>query len=123
MRRSTILLAALLALGLTQPAAAASASITSAFGNTIKATYPDGRFQRYWLKADGSWTAIGRRGHGSSGKWTAKGDEVCLRQTKPLPMPNRYCTTFPADAKLGADWAAKDMGGHPIRLSLVKGRS
>lgn len=98
-----------------------SKSVSAVFGNTVKATYPDGRFQRYWFQRDGSWRAIGRRGKPSSGHWTAKGDEVCLRQSKPIPSPMKYCTTFPADAHVGASWPAKDMGGGAITLSVVKG--
>ena len=102
-------------------AAPATGGLAAAFGNTVKATYPDGRFQRYWLQPDGTWRAIGRRGKPSSGKWTQKGDDLCLRQTKPFPAPTKYCTPFPASTKVGASWPAKDAGGGKITLSLVKG--
>ena len=92
-----------------------------AFGNTVKATYPDGRFQRCWFKADGAWRAIGRRGTTSSGKWTQKGEKVCLKQTKPSAGPFRYCASFPSSGDLGSSWPAKDAGGGKITLSLVKG--
>jgi hypothetical protein len=85
--------------------------LAAAFGNTVTATYPDGRVQRYW----------GRRGKASSGKWTADGEKVCLRQSKPIPAPNRYCTQFPDTVRVGASWKAKDMGGGPITLRIVKG--
>ncbi|MBW8813488.1 MAG: hypothetical protein JF588_08690 [Caulobacterales bacterium] len=104
------------------PAKDVPKSLASAFGNTVKATYPDGRFQRYWFQPDGSWRAIGRRGHSSSGHWTAHGDEVCLKQSKPIPSPMKYCTTFPASARVGSSWPAKDMGGGAITLSVVKGK-
>jgi hypothetical protein len=95
--------------------------LAAAFGNTVTATYPDGRVQRYWFQADGRWRAIGRRGKASSGKWTADGEKVCLRQSKPIPAPNRYCTQFPDTVRVGASWKAKDMGGGPITLRIVKG--
>jgi len=95
--------------------------VAAAIGNTVKATYPDGRFQRYWFKADGTWRAIGRRGTASSGKWTQKGETVCLKQTKPFAGPFKYCTSFPSTGTLGSSWPAKDAGGGKIRLSLVKG--
>lgn len=98
-------------------------SLKSAFGNTVKATYPDGRFQRYWFRPDGSWRAIGRRGRPSSGHWTAHGDRVCLKQSRPIPSPFKYCTTFPADAHVGSSWPAKDMGGGPITLSVLRGKA
>lgn len=102
-------------------AQATPVGLTAAFGNTVKARYPDGRYQRYWFKADGTWDAIGRRGKPSSGKWTAKGDNVCLKQTKPFAAPLKYCTTFPGEGGPGAKWAGKSAGGDPIQLSVVKG--
>jgi len=112
--------AVLLAVG-AAPAATATGGLAEAFGNTVKATYPDGRFQRYWFKADGTWRAIGRRGTASSGRWTQAGERVCLKQTKPFAGPFKYCTQFPDSARLGASWPAKDAGGGKITLSLVKG--
>jgi hypothetical protein len=95
--------------------------VTAAFGNTIKATYPDGKHQRIWLKSDGAWEAIGRRGLASAGKWSVKDGRVCLRQTRPFPAPFRYCTDFPAEGGVGARWTGKDITGTPIDLTLVKG--
>lgn len=95
--------------------------IAAAFGHTVKATYPDGRFQRYWFKPDGTWNAIGRRGKPSSGKWAQKGDKVCLKQTQPFASPFRYCTDFSAAKGVGSSWPAKDAGGGKITLSLEKG--
>ena len=120
MRSRLLLLTAACGL-LASAAGAAPQGVALAFGNTIKATYPDGRYQRYWLQPDGTWRAIGRRGKASSGKWSQKGDELCLKQTKPFPSPVKYCTPFPATTKVGASWPAKDAGGGKITLSLVKG--
>lgn len=112
-------------LGLNAQAATSSPSeprgVAAAFGNTVKALYPDGKHQRIWLREDGSWKAIGRRGTSSSGKWTQKGEKVCLRQSKPIPLPFHYCTTFPSDGGIGAVWSSKDMTGAPIQLTLVPG--
>src|SRR5688500_15920832 len=94
--------------------------VPEAFGNTVKALYPDGRHQRIWFNPDGTWDAIGRRGKSSSGKWTHKGEKVCMKQTKPFPAPFKYCTHFPADGGLGAVWTSRDMAGEPIKLTVVK---
>jgi len=102
-------------------AQAAPVGFEAAFGNTVRATYPDGRSQRYWFQPTGEWRAVGRRGTASSGKWTRKGDRVCLKQTKPFAGPFKYCTVFPADGRLGSSWPAKDAGGGKIRLSLERG--
>ena len=106
------------ALGLSLLATAASAAeparaggVASAFGNTVKALYPDG-----------PWEAFGRRGKWSSGKWSQKdASHVCLRQSKPFPVPFNYCTAFPAGGGVGAVWTSKSMEGEPIRVTLVKG--
>lgn len=96
--------------------------VTAAFGNTVKALYPDGRYQWLWLKADGTWEAFGRRGKWSSGKWSQKDASlVCLRQSKPFPIPFNYCTAFPAGSGVGAVWASKSLEGEPIRVTVVKG--
>jgi len=112
-------------LGLNAEAATAAPpeprGVAVAFGNTVKALYPDGRHQRIWINADGTWEAIGRRGKWSSGKWSLKGEKVCLKQAKPFPAPFRYCTEFPANGGIGAVWSSRDMAGEPIRLTVVKG--
>jgi hypothetical protein len=119
------LAAAMLAPGLVQAATAPASvdlrGVAAAFGNTVKAQYPDGRYQRLWIRADGAWEAVGRRGYWSSGKWSQKGDKVCLKQSKPFPAPFKYCTDFPAGGGVGAVWTSRDMSGEPIRLTVVRG--
>jgi hypothetical protein len=102
--------------------APAQASLAMAFGNTVKALYPDGKAQRIWFKADGTWEAVGRRGKWSSGRWSVKDDnKVCLKQSKPFPAPFKYCTAFPTDSRPGVVWTSQDMYGEPIKLTVVKG--
>jgi len=119
-----LLTASLLALSLTAGAAHAAPNqgIAAAFGNTVKALYPDGKYQWLWFNADGSWEAFGRRGKWSSGKWSAKdAGEVCLKQAKPIPIPFKYCTPFPTSGGVGAVWTSKSMEGDPIKVTVVKG--
>jgi hypothetical protein len=96
-----------------------ASSVAAAFGNTVMSVYPDGRSQKIWLERDGSWTGLSRRGNSLAGKWTAKGERVCLRQTKPPTLPLSFCQVFPANPEAGVD--AKDLTGTPIHLKLVKG--
>ncbi|WP_133254232.1 hypothetical protein [Phenylobacterium deserti] len=98
-----------------------SKSVAAAFGNTVVSTYPDGRTQRIWLKEDGSFRGLSRRGNPIAGAWTLKGEQVCLKQSRPVPLPISYCTDFPASGGLGSEWTSKDLRGTPIRLSLQKG--
>jgi hypothetical protein len=95
--------------------------VAAAFGNTVMSIYPDGRTQKIWLHPDGLWDGLGRDGKPLAGKWTMKGDRVCLRQTRPPTLPFSYCTAFPADPHIGVTWASRDFGGTPIRLTVLKG--
>ena len=95
--------------------------IAAAFGNTVKAVYPDGRQQRIWLRPDGAWQAIGPRGNWSAGHWSIRNGRVCMTQSRPFPSPFRYCTDFPADGGPGVVWTSRDWQGHPISLTVVKG--
>jgi hypothetical protein len=119
MIRTTTLLAVLAtAIGL--PAGATSSPVAKAFGNTIVSTYPDGRTAELWLRPDGAYTAEGRRGDGSNGHWSLKGEKLCLKQSRPIPVPFSYCTPIPQGG-MGAVWSAKAVTGEAIRVKLVKG--
>jgi hypothetical protein len=109
--------AALLALPL---AAHAAPKIDAAFGNTIVSTYPDGRTGHLWIAKDGTYTSTGRRKTPSSGKWSVKGNQVCLKQKKPSAVPFAYCTAAP-DGGVGKVWTAKAVTGEKISVKLVRG--
>lgn len=123
MRLLILPLAAALTLGAVQPGAAAETrGVAAAFGNTVKALYPDGKYQWLWFRADGTWEAFGRRGKWSSGKWSEKdAGKVCLKQSKPIPIPLKYCTDFPTNGGVGAVWASRSMEGDPIKVTVVRG--
>lgn len=95
--------------------------VNVAFGNTVKAQYADGKFQRLWFRADGTWEAVGRKGKWSAGRWALKDQRVCMKQSRPFPAPFRYCTDFPATGGIGAVWTSRDWEGEPIRVTVVKG--
>jgi hypothetical protein len=101
--------------------AADLSSVAAAFGNTVISTWPDGRNQKIWLHPDGSWDGISRIGTALAGRWQVKGDKVCMRQSKPPTLPISFCTPFPEHGEPGIQWAAHDVMGNPIRLSLQKG--
>ena len=120
MTRSLLLLSAVLMaapLG-AQAAPAPSANVAAAFGNTVLTIDPDGRSRKIWLRPDGTWTGRSRRGLDLAGKWTTKGDKVCLTQSKPR-LFGSMCELFPSDPKVGID--AKDPTGKMVHLKLVKG--
>jgi hypothetical protein len=117
----------LLALALAAPEAGAALAapaspVGAAFGNTVVSTYPDGRTALLWLKSDGTYTAKGRRRTDSSGRWTMKAQQVCLKQSKPVPVPMTFCSVIPENA-VGARWSAKAVTGEIIKVTIVRGRA
>ncbi len=98
-----------------------STRVRQAFSGTIVSTYPDGRTGELWLTPGGTYTARGRRGDPSRGHWTVKGDALCLKQARPIPMLFSFCTPIPG-AGLGDSWPAKAATGEAITVRLVKGR-
>jgi hypothetical protein len=102
-------------------AAHAAPLVEAAFGNTLVSTYPDGRVGRLWLKPGGAYDYLGRNQKASSGRWVIKGDEICLHQNKPIPMPITFCTDAPSNGGIGASWPSKAVSGEPVRMELVKG--
>ena len=118
-RSMALLLALLLFLPLARHAAAAPpAKVDAAFGNTVLITDPDGRSRKIWLKPDGSWTGLSRRGLDLAGSWTAQGDKVCLKQSKPH-LFGSMCERFPTQPGVRID--TKDPTGKTVRLELVEG--
>lgn len=113
--------AALAALFGADVSAAAPSSVQAAFGNTVVSTYPDGRTGLLWIKADGTYTAKGRRRLPSSGTWSVRGEKVCLKQKKPKAAPLAYCTKFP-NGGVGASWQGRAVTGEKITIKLVRGR-
>ncbi|HKR88099.1 MAG TPA: hypothetical protein VJS38_07970 [Phenylobacterium sp.] len=101
--------------------AAEPGAVSAAFGNTVISSYPDGTSQKIWLHADGTWNGVSRRNAPLAGKWTLRGDKVCMRQTAPPTLPISYCTPIPASSQPGAQWAGRDVAGRAITLSLMKG--
>lgn len=111
--------AALAAAACAAHAADPTSRMSAVFGNTVMSIYDDGRSQKVWLKEDGTWTGLSRRGHPLAGKWSIKGDQVCLRQSRPPTLPISFCRRFPDDPEKGLD--TKDVMGAHIHLKLVKG--
>jgi hypothetical protein len=121
MKPVALLIPAVLALAsppLPVSASPSTANVASAFGNTIVSVDPDGRSRKIWLRPDGSWTGKSRRGLALAGKWTVKGDKVCMSQSKPR-LFGSLCQVFPTDPKTGID--TTDPTGAKVHLKLVKG--
>jgi hypothetical protein len=115
-----VTLAAALCILAPAAASAAPSAVSAAFGNTLVSTYPDGRTAELWLRPDGRYSAEGRRGDPSSGKWKIKDDKLCLNQSKPFGAPFSYCTPIPAGG-MNQSWSAKAVTGEAIQVKLVQG--
>lgn len=98
-----------------------SAVPEAAFSNTVLSVYPDGRTAKLWLERDGTYRGQGRRGKPSSGKWSVKGERICLKQTRPFPAPFSYCTEV-RQGGVGTAWSGKAVTGEPITIQLIAGR-
>lgn len=122
MRTFTLLLlgALIAAPACSYAADAPPANVKATFGNTLMTIDPDGRSRKIWLKPDGTWTGLSRRGLDLAGKWKMDGDKVCLSQSKPA-LPGSLCQVFPSDLKVGGA-ATKDPSGETGMLKLVKGQ-
>ena len=127
MRFEHVLAAALLAAGLGAGAARAAdapdplaqQTVQATFGNTVVSLYPDGRSQKIWLHPDGTWDGRSRKGVALSGKWTMRGDKVCLRQSRPPTLPISFCQSMPRDPEVTL--TSHDLMGQTIHLRIVKG--
>lgn len=102
--------------------ASADSSMQAAFGNTILSTYPDGRTAELWLHPDNSYDAEGRKGDPSSGRWSTKGDKLCLKQIKPSSSLISFCRDMPAEG-LASGYSTKAVTGETIQVKLVHGRA
>jgi hypothetical protein len=107
--------------GLNAQAAEPASPIAPAFGNTVVTHYPDGSSQKIWLHEDGTWDGLSRKNVKLAGHWSLRGDKVCLKQSTPPTLPISYCTEFPTSPTPGVQWSGRDVVGHPITLSLMRG--
>ena len=96
--------------------------ITPAYAGTIISTYPDGRTARLWLRPGGGYSARGRRDDPSAGHWRIVGPRLCLRQSRPIPVPFSYCTPLPTGGA-GIAGSARAITGETITLKLIPGRA
>ena len=121
-----LLLAAVLALaanGVPPPPSSADVeTLSPAFTGTIVSTYPDGRTSRVWLNRDGTFSSEGRVHEKKAGHWYVKRGDLCLTQSKPIPIPFlAYCSPIPAKVT-GEGWSGKADTGEPIRIRLLAER-
>ncbi len=104
-------------------APAVAPDLSPAFAGTIVSTYSDRRMGRLWIHPSGDFVALGRRGDFSSGHWRLVGQQLCLRQAKPWPIPFTYCTPLPSAANASAGWTARAPTGDRVTVHVVPGHT
>ena len=102
------------------PAGDAMRRLAPAIGNTIVSTHPDGRKARLWLSAGGTYSAEGRDGGRSGGRWTVKSEKLCLKQRRPIPIPFAYCKAIPTE-QVGKPWRDTAVTGEKVTNEIVLG--
>ena len=113
----------LLALFAAVVASGPASPMAVAVGSTLVSTFPDGRSGELWLAQDGSYEGEGRRHDHTSGHWVYDKGRLCLRQSRPVPIPFSWCTVLPPDTEaLKAGWTTKAPMGETIVVKLVQGR-
>ena len=97
----------------------AAPDLSPAIGATIVSTHPDGRQAKLMLKADHSYSAVGRKGQRSGGTWALKDGKLCLSQKTPFPGPFRLCKAIP-EVKAGGSWRDTAFNGEPVVNRIVR---
>ena len=97
----------------------AAPDLSAVIGATIVSTHPDGRQARLMLKADHSYSAVGRKGQRSGGTCAVRDGKLCLSQTAPYPGPFHLCRAIPA-VKVGESWRDKAFNGESVVNRIVR---
>jgi len=102
--------AGLLAAAAAGPAVADTWS--GAFGNTIVATYADGRVVKVYVEPDHSYSIATADGQTIEGTWADAAGQSCFTITAPAAYVGSAPTCFPAkDYKVGEGFDGQDSSG------------
>jgi hypothetical protein len=104
---------------------AAMADVSGLYGNTVVATFPDGKVIKVQLKADGAFSETLPDGSAASGTYTDDANGVCFTQTAPPPPADAKPTCAPdlAGKKAGDAWDAPGpQSGTTLKISVVAGQ-
>ncbi|CAN5168156.1 hypothetical protein BH09PSE2_BH09PSE2_11400 [soil metagenome] len=113
------MLSPLIALTLLAAGPAVPEAYAPVFTGALVSTYADGRKAKLWLESDGAFSGQGRTGRRNSGSWTLETKGLCMRQSRPFPVPFKFCTPLPAS--LTQPWAAKAPTGEAVTVTFVAG--
>ena len=104
-------------------ATTASADMSVAFGNTIVSRYSDGGWVKHYFDANGAYRADWSSGKRLTGRWSVRGDRVCLNEIRPRFLwIDSFCQDM-IDADIGDTWTSRDPLGRRVTNTLVRGRA
>ena len=91
---------------------AAADTWSGAYGNTIDATYTDGRTAKIYVEADHTYSIKLPNGTVLKGKWADADGQSCFTLTDPAPKPGDKPVCFPVkEYKLGDSFSGTDATG------------
>jgi hypothetical protein len=101
-------------------AAAATADVSPAFGNTLITTMEGGPETRWLLREGGAYDVIRADGSRATGRWAVEGADVCLT----AESGQRACLPLlPPGASVGQSWTVDTGAGRTLQVSLVAGQN
>ncbi len=107
-------------------AAAHADPFSSAYGNTVTVTAPDGKKQINYVNQDGTWEQREADGSVMKGTFVWKdATTACFAQTDPVPSdPSKAtgCQTIKGDHKVGDTWTETDEKGQAYTITITAGR-
>jgi hypothetical protein len=91
---------------------AAADTWSGAYGNTIDATYTDGRTAKVFVEPDHTYTIKLPDGTILKGRWADAGGKSCFTLTEPAAKPGDKIPCFPVkEYKVGDTFAGEDSTG------------
>jgi hypothetical protein len=120
---NTNLVATLAGVAVVLAAVPASADTWSgAYGNTINATYTDGRTAKVYVEADHTYSIKLPNGTVLKGRWADAGGQSCFTLTDPPQAPGAKTPCFPVkEYKVGDTFSGEDSTGKFTSV-IVAGR-
>jgi hypothetical protein len=97
----------------------ARADPSGLFGNTLQITAPDGSVKRFYLNADGTYSA-NINGVATSGTWKETDENLCFTQSAPSSGPPLCGPKI--SQSVGQQWSAQRPDGTTTQLTVIAGR-
>lgn len=121
MPRATSFFAAVLAASsLSGGASANEDPMAGTYGNVVVVTNAKGDVSKLWISQDGTYSYESAKGERRSGRWTRKGDQLCLTPNprEGAPTPKESCSEFKGSHRVGDTWKQKNALGEEVTVEI-----